>query len=201
MNEDAQAIIERQRTHGENFAQAARSIQMLNAGKAEFYSPEKWLEIVAKTAKEAFVTGSRAFGTANDPEKFVYADADETEKFVVSDTDIAVLISSRGSVKTAVSSLFAISATEESAYNNGFKITTPHGVLNIVPLHPLDFACWKLTTHHIQRIIAICPEAKERIKNRETKLGIFEALTGIHKMLLPYSGYASSDELQKRITP
>lgn len=201
MSVDSKAIIERQRTHGENFAQAARSVESLKSEKAEFYSPEKWLEIVKKTAKEAFVTGSRAFGTAKDPEKFVYSEADETEKWVASDTDVAVLISSRGSVKTAVSMLFAISATEDSSYNNGFKITTPHGVLNIVPLHPLDFACWKLTTQHIQRIIAICPEAKERIANRETKLGIFEALTGIHKMLLPYSGYDDADDLQRKITP
>lgn len=200
MSVDPEAIIERQRTHGENFAQAVRSLETQKTEKAEFYSPEKWLEIVTKTAKEAFITGSRAFGTANDPEKLIYSEAHETEKTVVSDTDIAVLISSRGSVRTAVSSLFAISAVEDSSYNNGFKITTPHGVLNIVPLHPLDFACWKLTTQHIQRIIAICPGAKERIKNRETKLGIFEALTGIHKMLLPYSGYDEADDLQRKIT-
>lgn len=95
--------------------------------------------------------------------------------------------------------MFPLSWCEDSSYNNGFKFSTTHGILNIVPLHPLDFVCWKLTTKHMKGIVEICPEAKGRISCRETKLGIFEALTGIHKMLIPYNGTDDCEEIAERI--
>lgn len=162
----------------------------------DFYTSEKWLEIVRAYAPEAFVTGSRAFGTATDPQA---AQVPFSAPVVVSDTDIAVLVSSRQLLKDELCGLFPDSPPEESEYNHGIKFTTTHGVLNIVPLHPLDFVCWKLTTKHMREIVAICPDAKSRISVRETKLGIFEALTGIHKMLIPYKGSDESEELAERI--
>lgn len=163
----------------------------------EFYSPERWLEIVHRNASEAFVTGSRAFGTAVDQQE----QADGSVNKGVSDTDVAVLVSSEALVKEALEAMFPGVPGEDSSYNNGLKFVTPHGTLNIVPLHPLDFVCWKLTTKHIREIVAICPDAKSRISVRETKLGIFEALTGIHKMLIPYKGSDESEELAERIAP
>ena len=161
--------------------------------KPEFYSTDDWLRIVHEVAPEAFLTGSRAFGTSRDP----MPNQDDPCK-TASDTDVAVLISCAGSVKERLSRLFPLSC-EDSSYNNGFKYSTIHGTLNIVSLHPLDFVCWKLTTKHLREIVAICPDAKSRISVRETKLGIFEALTGIHKMLIPYNGSDKSKELSKRI--
>lgn len=163
---------------------------------AQFWTPEQWLDVVRTHASEAFVTGSRAFGTGRDcvPDPDTMA----VEKNGTSDTDVAVLVSHAGLVQEHLSGLFPLSC-EDSSYNNGFKYTTIHGTLNIVPLHPLDFVCWKLTTKHIRDIVAICPDAKSRISVRETKLGIFEALTGIHKMLVPYKGSDESEELAGRI--
>lgn len=171
---------------------------------SDFYTPLKWLEIVRINAPEAFLTGSRAFGTATDPKPPKPIDWTNIEPMVqekqcVSDTDIAVLVSNSGIVKEHLDALFPINPSTGSGYNSGFKYQTEHGCLNIVPLHPLDFVCRKLTTEHIRRIVDLCPKAKERIANRETKLGIFEALTGIHKMLIPYSGHDESAELAERI--
>lgn len=172
---------------------------------SEFYSPSKWLEIVRAVAPEAFVTGSRAFGTANDPKPTKPADpawlvpATPVEKVCASDTDVAILISCSANLKTSLDAMFPLSASKDSGYNAGYKYETEHGTLNIVPLHPLDFVCWKLTTAHIKRIVELCPKAKERIANRETKLGLFEALTGIHKVLIPYDGFDGCRELASMI--
>lgn len=160
-----------------------------------FYSPEKWLEIVRLHAPEAFITGSRAFGTATDSHVPTGA---FSAPIVVSDTDVAILVHHREGVKAALEAM-CTGPAEDSSYNNGFKFSTQHGTVNIVPLHPLDFVCWKLTTKHMRDIVAICPGAKSRISLRETKLGIFEALTGIHKMLIPYEGSDESEELAERI--
>jgi len=171
---------------------------------SEFYPASKWLEIVHQADPAAFLTGSRAFGTATDPKPprpidWTTLDTVSTEKEHVSDTDIAVFVSNAGSVREHLDMLFPLNASKESGYNAGYKYETEHGTLNIVPLHPLDFVCWKLTTTHIQRLVELCPKAKERIANRETKLGIFEALTGIHKMLIPYDGHDGCAELAERI--
>lgn len=172
----------------------------------QFYTPVDWLEIIRPIAPEAFLTGSRAFGTAQDPKPLNSLDwtvsaALDVVAVNVSDTDIAVLVSNAGSVKTSLDAMFLLTKSEESGYNSGFKYKTVHGILNIVPLHPLDFVCWKLTTAHIRRIVDLCPDAKARIANRETKLGIFEALSGIHKMLIPYTGLDAAEEIAERIAP
>lgn len=161
-----------------------------------FYSPEDWLRVVHLVAPEAFVTGSRAFGTGKDPSPSILG-INEVEKGV-SDTDVAVLVSHKEVVKKHLFGMFPISC-EDSCYNSGFKFNTIYGTINIVPLHPLDFVCWKLTTKHMQDIINVCPDVKSRISQRETKLGIFEALTGIHKMLIPYGGKDICEDLAERI--
>lgn len=175
---------------------------------SDFYPASKWLEIVQQVDPAAFITGSRAFGTATDPKPPEPIDCTnvgtapmDQEKTHVSDTDIAVFVSNAGNVKTSLDAMFPLNAAKESGYNAGYKYETEHGTLNIVPLHPLDFVCWKLTTSHIQRLVELCPKAKERISHRETKLGIFEALTGIHKMLIPYDGHDGCGELAERIAP
>lgn len=161
------------------------------------YSPNEWLRIVHIDAPEAFVTGSRAFGTGKDPSPYALHVEEAKAKEYVSDTDIAVLVDHKEAVKRSLCAMF--SSYSDSCYNNGFKFDTMYGTINIVPLHPLDFVCWKLTTKHMQEVLALCLEAKARVQCRETKLGIFEALTGIHKMLIPYSGTESCDRIAERI--
>lgn len=161
---------------------------------SDFYTPDQWIAIIRPIAPEAFLTGSRAFGTATDPVPYAPPDwanisksPDISVPIHVSDTDIAVLIENKIQLRTSLDARFPCTH-KDSEYNAGYKFETLHGVLNIVPLHPLDFVAWKLTTAHIKRIVALCPDARDRIRNRETKLGIFEALSGIHKMLIPYKG-------------
>ena len=147
---------------------------------SDFYTPEQWLAVIRPIAPEAFLTGSRAFRTTTEK-------APPGELVHVSDTDIAVLIENKRQLQVSLDARFPCTR-KDSEYNAGYKFETLHGVLNIVPLHPLDFLAWKLTTAHIKRIMTLCPDARDRIRNRETKLGIFEALSGIHKMLIPYKG-------------
>jgi len=151
------------------------------------YTADEWLAIVRPFSELAFVTGSQAFGTAR--VKTSAPNVIDCEP--PSDTDIAIPISDLKKVESELVLRFAV--PEHSAYNAGRKYKTQHGELNIVPLHPLDFVCWKLTTEHIQRLVKLCPDAKVRIADRTVKLGTFEILTGLHKTLIPYEGLDTLD--------
>jgi len=86
------------------------------------------LDGIKDLSGEAFLTGSYRFG----------------RQHAESDVDIAILISSKSIIEEHLSGKVK---TWPSHYNAGFKFVSPRFsvVVNIIPLHPLEFCCWSKT--------------------------------------------------------
>jgi hypothetical protein len=89
-----------------------------------------------------------------------------------------------------------------SSYNAGEKFSfLPGGLdldvleINLVWLHPLDLVCWWHTTTHARELFKEHNKARELMADRTSKLGLFEAFTGIHKMCVGYEGSDATLEL------
>ena len=123
------------------------------------------------TLRHAFLTGSRAFG------------------WPATDSDFDICVHQEGMKAAAeVMEKLASEEIEESEYNAGKKGNVPpFGMVNLIPLHPLDMLCWYLATQEIKRT-AVLPGVASRLGSREQKHGLFESLRGFYKTCIPYEG-------------
>jgi predicted nucleotidyltransferase len=96
--------------------------------------------ILNSLLKIGFLTGSVAFGTAA---------AD-------SDYDICYDISKTGEIEELIPEA-VLGDKYESNYNNGWKINERCISINLIPLHPHEYACWYLTTKSMMAIMKELP--------------------------------------------
>lgn len=146
------------------------------------------IDLLREAGIRAFATGSAAFGA-------------QTEK---SDADIAILVGTKEAATNVLTRQPGGTESEmmDSDYNQGRKLLawgTGRVDINLVPLHPLDFVCWYLTTQHLAKLCEVSQETRQRLHERTRKLGTFEMLTGLHKTLIPYEGHEEAMMLYDRL--
>ena len=107
-----------------------------------------------------FLTGSRAFGTFSEK----------------SDYDIVFSVLDRADVMLKCENHRFI----QSDYFQGGKIKLDDGEINLIFVHPHDFAVWFYATEAVKAILL-----KSGIKDRISKLALFESFRGSLKGLLP----------------
>lgn len=137
------------------------------------------MNIVSPLPGGVFLTGSRAFGVAGGG----------------SDWDVCVMTGDKsevmGKLQNYDTPIPGVPRTSfDSLYSNGSKVsigTFPSDVVNVIPLHPLDAICWWMATQDMIRLTKI-PGAKDKVHNRETRLGLFQAFVALHKLTIPYFG-------------
>ena len=135
--------------------------------------------IVSPLHGGVFLTGSRAFGVAGSK----------------SDWDVCVMVGNKSEVLGRLQNynppIGGVPRTAfDSLYNNGSKVAignAPSDVVNVIPLHPLDAICWWMATQDMIRLTKI-PGAKDKVHNRETRLGLFQAFVALYKLTIPYFG-------------
>jgi len=117
-------------------------------------------ELLEQLLDVGFLTGSRAFGTARPN----------------SDWDIVYSIKDT----TKINRLLRGMERHPSAYFSGYFVDSGTGVLNMIPVHPMDYSPWYLATHAMQATLC-----HAKIKDPTDKYALFQGLVALYKATIP----------------